>query len=155
MELSAIIIIILVGILSVYVFYLVGIYIKLENRNSLILTKFTEIETYLEEKQELLTKLVELTNDEELKESVNKMRESIRVNDKIKYDKLINSILKNRTYDDKKIIKLEKEIDKINEKINYSKEFYNDSLYEYNMILSTISGKIIQKIFKYVVYSNY
>lgn len=155
MELSAIIIIILVGILSVYVFYLVGIYIKLENRNSLILTKFTEIETYLEEKQELLTKLVELTNDEELKESVNKKRESIRVNDKIKYDKLINSILKNRTYDDKKIIKLEKEIDKINEKINYSKEFYNDSLYEYNMILSTISGKIIQKIFKYVVYSNY
>lgn len=155
MELSAIIIIILVGILSVYVFYLIGIYIKLENRNSLILTKFTEIETYLEEKQELLTKLVELTNDEELKESVNKKRESIRVNDKIKYDKLINSILKNRTYDDKKIIKLEKEIDKINEKINYSKEFYNDSLYEYNMILSTISGKIIQKIFKYVVYSNY
>lgn len=155
MELSAIIIIILVGILSVYVFYLIGIYIKLENRNSLILTKFTEIETYLEEKQELLTKLVELTNDEELKESVNKKRESIRVNDKIKYDKLINSILKNRTYDDKKIMKLEKEIDKINEKINYSKEFYNDSLYEYNMILSTISGKIIQKIFKYVVYSNY
>lgn len=155
MELSAIIIIILVGILSVYVFYLIGIYIKLENRNSLILTKFTEIETYLEEKQELLTKLVELTCDEELKESVNKKRESIRVNDKIKYDKLINSILKNRTYDDKKIIKLEKEIDKINEKINYSKEFYNDSLYEYNMILSTISGKIIQKIFKYVVYSNY
>lgn len=155
MELSAIIIIILVGILSVYVFYLIGIYIKLENRNSLILTKFTEIETYLEEKQELLTKLVELTCDEELKESVNKKRESIRVNDKIKYDKLINSILKNRNYDDKKIIKLEKEIDKINEKINYSKEFYNDSLYEYNMILSTISGKIIQKIFKYVVYSNY
>lgn len=44
MELSIMLIIILFGVFSVYLFYLVGIYVKLENRRSLILSKFEEVD---------------------------------------------------------------------------------------------------------------
>lgn len=155
MKTSAIIIILLTGILTIYIFYLISIYIKLENRNSLILTKFDEINKQINNKIDLLKKIIDLTNDIVLNDAVTLLIKEVRVNEKIKNDKLVNSIINNKTYSDKKVEKVIKEIETINRKIDYAKEFYNDSLYEYNMLLSTISGKILMKIFKYAIYNNY
>ena len=63
MELSIMLIIILFGVFSVYLFYLVGIYVKLENRRSLILSKFEEVDNKINDKLEeviIVSKTLEL-----------------------------------------------------------------------------------------------
>ena len=145
LELSVIIIILLIGLLSVYVFYLIGIYIKLENRRSLILIKFTEVNNQIENKLDLVKELNDILNNKTLEKERIKLLNSISVNDKIKNNKILDSTLEDLPELDKKAKKIMTKINNINEKINYSKEFYNDTLYEYNIILSTKSGLLLKK----------
>lgn len=155
MPIEAMIIIILVGILSIYVFYLVSIYVKLENRRSLILSKFTEVNNQIDNKLELVKEITDLIDDKELNDVRINLLNSISVNDRIKHDKILDSLLNDIKSDSRKVKKIINSINEINEKINYSKEFYNDSLYEYNTILSTFSGKIMKKVFKYSEYNTF
>lgn len=155
MPFEAMIIIILIGILSVYIFYLVSVYIKLENRRSLILSKFTEVNNQLDNKLELLKELTDLIESKDLNDNRLSLLNSVSVNDRIKYDKILNSMLDDIKTDSRKVKKILKSINEINDRINYSKEFYNDSLYEYNIILSTFSGKIMKKVFKYTEYNTF
>jgi len=153
MPVEATIIIILIGVLSVYIFYLVSIYVKLENRRSLILSKFTEVDTQLDNKLELVKKLLEIIDNNNIKETRINLLNSTNINDKIKFNKILDDLLEE--VNDKKTTNIINSINELNEKINYSKEFYNESLYEYNMILSTIHGKILKKIFKYCEYNTF
>ena len=66
MAIDAMVIIILIGILSMYVFYLVSLYVKLENRRSLILSKFTEVNNQIENKLELTKELLDVLENKEL-----------------------------------------------------------------------------------------
>lgn len=153
MSLGFMIYIIIIGIISVYIFYLVSIYVKLENRRSLILSKFDEIDKQIENK---LDKLKELENiNQEISDTRIKLLNSVSINDKIKYNKILDSLIDDINTTDKKIKKVVNEINKINDKIYYAKEFYNDSLYEYNIILSSFNGNIIKKIFKYTEYNTF
>ena len=155
LELSVIIIILLIGLFSVYVFYLIGIYVKLENRRSLILTKFTEVNNQIENKLDLVKELNDILNNKTLEKERIKLLNSISVNDKIKNNKILDSTLEDLPELDKKAKKIMTKINNINEKINYSKEFYNDTLYEYNIILSTKSGLLLKKLLKYTEYNTF
>ena len=155
MSLSVIIIIVLTGILAIYVFYLISIYVKLENRRSLILSKFEEVDKQLGNKLDLVRKIVEITNYSELDNLRITLLNSATVNDKIKYVKELDSMLKTIDTKDRKIKRLINSINDIDLKIDYAKEFYNDTLYEYNMILGTKSGNIMKKIFKYNEYNTF
>ena len=155
MSLSVIIIIVLTGILAIYVFYLISIYVKLENRRSLILSKFEEVDKQIGNKLDLVRKIVEITNDSELDDLRVTLLNSVTVNDKIKYAKELDSMLKTIDTKDRKIKRLINSINDIDLKIDYAKEFYNDTLYEYNMILGTKSGDIMKKIFKYNEYNTF
>jgi len=155
MPIEAMVIIILIGIISIYIFYLVSIYVKLENRRSLILSKFTEVNNQIDNKLEFLKELTDLVEDKELNDNRLSLLNSISVNDKIKYNKILDSLLDDIKSDSRKVKKILNSINEINNKINYSKEFYNDSLYEYNIILSTFSGKIMKKVFKYSEYNTF
>ena len=155
MPMEAMIIIILVGLFAVYLFYLVSIYVKLENRRSLILSKFTEVNNQIDNKLDLTKELTELMDNKELNDIRVELLNSVCVNDRIKYSKILDSILDDIKDDNRKIKKILNSIKLINDKINYSKEFYNDSLYEYNIILSTINGKILKKLFKYTEYNTF
>lgn len=155
MSLSVIIIIVLTGILAIYVFYLISIYVKLENRRSLILSKFEEVDKQIGNKLDLVRKIVEITNDSELDDLRITLLNSVTVNDKIKYAKELDSMLKTIDTKDRKIKRLINSINDIDLKIDYAKEFYNDTLYEYNMILGTKSGNIMKKIFKYNEYNTF
>ncbi len=155
MSLSVIIIIVLTGILAIYVFYLISIYVKLENRRSLILSKFEEVDKQIGNKLDLVRKIVEITNDSELDDLRITLLNSVTVNDKIKYVKELDSMLKTIDTKDRKIKRLINSINDIDLKIDYAKEFYNDTLYEYNMILGTKSGNIMKKIFKYNEYNTF
>ena len=155
MSLSVIIIIVLTGILAIYVFYLISIYVKLENRRSLILSKFEEVDKQIGNKLDLVRKIVEITNDSELDDLRITLLNSVTVNDKIKYAKELDSMLKTIDTKDRKIKRLINSINDIDLKIDYAKEFYNDTLYEYNMILGTKSGNLMKKIFKYNEYNTF
>lgn len=155
MSLSVIIIIVLTGILAIYVFYLISIYVKLENRRSLILSKFEEVDKQIGNKLDLVRKIVEITNNSELDNLRITLLNSVTVNDKIKYVKELDSMLKTIDTKDRKIKRLINSINDIDLKIDYAKEFYNDTLYEYNMILGTKSGNIMKKIFKYNEYNTF
>lgn len=155
MSLSVIIIIVLTGILAIYVFYLISIYVKLENRRSLILSKFEEVDKQIGNKLDLVRKIVEITNNSELDNLKITLLNSVTVNDKIKYVKELDSMLKTIDTKDRKIKRLINSINDIDLKIDYAKEFYNDTLYEYNMILGTKSGNIMKKIFKYNEYNTF
>lgn len=155
MSLSVIIIIVLTGILAIYVFYLISIYVKLENRRSLILSKFEEVDKQIGNKLDLVRKIVEITNNSELDNLRVTLLNSVTVNDKIKYAKELDSMLKTIDTKDRKIKRLINSINDIDLKIDYAKEFYNDTLYEYNMILGTKSGDIMKKIFKYNEYNTF
>lgn len=155
MPMEAMIIIILVGLFAVYLFYLVSIYVKLENRRSLILSKFTEVNNQIDNKLDLTKELTELMDNKELNDIRVELLNSVCVNDRIKYSKILDSILNDIKDDSRKVKKILNSIKLINDKINYSKEFYNDSLYEYNIILSTINGKILKKLFKYTEYNTF
>ena len=150
-----IIIIVLTGILAIYVFYLISIYVKLENRRSLILSKFEEVDKQIGNKLDLVRKIVEITNNSELDNLRITLLNSVTVNDKIKYVKELDSMLKTIDTKDRKIKRLINSINDIDLKIDYAKEFYNDTLYEYNMILGTKSGNIMKKIFKYNEYNTF
>ena len=155
MELSIMLIIILFGVFSVYLFYLVGIYVKLENRRSLILSKFEELDNKINYKLEEVKKLNEILNNNSIEDIRIKLLNSVSVNEKIKYDKELDNLLEDITTEDKKANKILKTIKDINDKKDYAKEFYNDTLYEYNIILSTFSGNIMKKIFKYCEYNTF
>ncbi len=155
MELSIMLIIILFGVFSVYLFYLVGIYVKLENRRSLILSKFEEVDNKINDKLEEVKKLNEILNNNSIEDIRIKLLNSVSVNEKIKYDKELDNLIEDITTEDKKANKILKTIKDINDKKDYAKEFYNDTLYEYNIILSTFSGNIMKKIFKYCEYNTF
>ena len=155
MSLSVIIIIVLIGILAIYMFYLISIYVKLENRRSLILSKFEEIDKQIGNKLDLVKKIVEITNNSELDNLRVTLLNSVTVNDKIKYVKELDYYLNTIDTKDRKVKRLINSINDINLKIDYAKEFYNDTLYEYNMILGTKSGDIMKKIFEYNEYNTF
>ena len=155
MSLSVIIIIVLTGILAIYVFYLISIYVKLENRRSLILSKFEEVDKQIGNKLDLVKKIVEITNNSELDNLRVNLLNSVTVNDKIKYVKELDYYLNTIDTKDRKVKRLINSINDINLKIDYAKEFYNDTLYEYNMILGTKSGNIMKRIFKYNEYNTF
>lgn len=155
MPIDAMVIIILVGFFSIYVFYLIGVYIKLENRRSLILSKFIEIDTQIGNKLDLAKELTDLYEDKKLNKVRTDLFNSVSVNDKIKFNKKLDKLIDEIETTSRKIKKNIKSIKEINEKIDYSKEFYNDSLVEFNHILSTRSGKILAKIFKYSKYNTF
>lgn len=155
MSLSVIIIIVLTGILAIYMFYLISIYVKLENRRSLILSKFEEVDKQIGNKLDLVKKIVEITNNSELDNLRVTLLNSVTVNDKIKYVKELDYYLNTIDTKDRKVKRLINSINDINLKIDYAKEFYNDTLYEYNMILGTKSGDIMKKKFKYNEYNTF
>lgn len=155
MSLSVVIIIVLTGILAIYMFYLISIYVKIVNRRSLILSKFEEVDKQIGNKLDLVKKIVEITNNSELDNLRVTLLNSVTVNDKIKYVKELDYYLNTIDTKDRKVKRLINSINDINLKINYAKEFYNDTLYEYNMILGTKSGDIMKKTFKYNEYNTF
>ena len=136
-------------------FYLISIYVKLENRRSLILSKFEEVDKQIGNKLDLVKKIVEITNNSELDNLRVTLLNSVTVNDKIKYVKELDYYLNTIDTKDRKVKRLINSIKDIDMKIDYAKEFYNDTLYEYNMILGTKSGDIMKKIFKYNEYNTF
>lgn len=167
MDIGAIIIIIVISLMLVITFYIIGIYNKLINARNKVEDKFIQIDAEIDKKLNLITNLIEIIKENlkhedkiinELQSAYTKLEKTTSINGKIKgvknLDKELNKIyLLTETYKDLKTNKnynqIKKNLDIIDERIEYSKAFYNDTVSNYNNIRKEFPSNIISKIFKF------
>lgn len=166
MELSAAIIIMIIGLILILTFYEIGIYNRIIDSKNKVESQFLQIDAELKaivnaipELEKTITKNIKheekLIN--KLLNSKNKIDSIDNINDKIdsviEIKKIINKIFSlEEVYPElksnKNFIKLKKEINTSFSKIEYASSFYNDKVLEYNNLIKKTSYIFISRLFK-------
>ena len=166
MDIVAIIIIMSIAVISILVFYTIGVYNKLIDAKNKVEDQFTQIDIELKKKTDTLPKLVEITKeyakheDKTLNEGTNarnKVINSSSINEKIKatnsLNKALNKIFElSETYSElksnTKFKSIQKDLKLSEDKINYAKSFYNDAVLNYNNLREQFPSNVVANIFK-------
>ena len=166
MDIVAIIIIMSIAVISILVFYTIGVYNKLIDAKNKVEDQFTQIDIELKKKTDTLPKLVEITKeyakheDKTLNEGTNarnKVINSSSINEKIKatnsLNKELNKIFElSETYSElksnTKFKSIQKDLKLSEDKINYAKSFYNDAVLNYNNLREQFPSNVVANIFK-------
>lgn len=167
MDIGAIIIIIIIGIILVLTFYAIGVYNNLLDAKNKVEDKFEKIDIEIKKTNNLTAKLLEIMEKntkheekliKELKKELEKSSESKTINLKIvNYNNLIKKINKalslEETYKELKtnikLTSIKKELESAKDNINYAKDIYNKMVKEYNSKKEETMAKIIAKLFKF------
>ena len=167
MDIGAIIIIIAISVLLVVTFYIIGLYNTLIDSKNRVEDKFVQIDMLLKKRVELIPNLVETVKKytkheskiiEELENAKSKLEKSSSINSKIKQyselNKKIGKIYSLRdTYQelnkDKIFNTTMKDINENEDRINYARTFYNDTVLDYNNIREKFPSVIVAKVFKF------
>lgn len=167
MDIGAIIIIIIIGIILVLTFYVIGVYNNLLDAKNKVEDKFNQIDNELKRKIELISTSVDIVKKyakheekvlNEVEKSQDKMLKANNINEKIKASNSINKAINKlisleKSYQElksnKKFIALQKSIKEIEDKIDYAKSFYNDTVTNYNKLRKELPYNIIANIFKF------
>lgn len=170
METEVVIIISIFAIVACITFYIIGVYNKLKLYENKIITKWNDIDSLINEKIQILSKTIGFLKGyikeeevvyKDIEIIINNYNKLNNTNDRInEYSKLDDAF--NILYDigdnDSKLKEdieynmLKDDYDKINAKIDYSKEFYNNEVGEFNNMSSFISNIVI-KVFKFYKYN--
>lgn len=166
-DVGALIIILIMGILLILTFYIIGVYNKLLDVRNKAIDKFNPIDTELNRLGHLLSDLVKtIKNDIKYEDKLIMEIDTIAgeiinansINNKIKLfeqslqviDKLINLL---QTYPKLKsnndFKKFQKDINQIKNKINYASPFYNDMALNYNNLINEFPANIVAMVFKF------
>jgi len=170
MDTSTTIIILSISIIAFITFYVIGVYNRLVNSKNMVNDKWNEIDKQLKRKTELVPKLIEIVKGYAIQEETifmalfaerNRITNTFSINDKIEANKNLSKNLdllvnlennyKKLSKDDKFKAKVE-ELNKIDAKINYSCEFYNNVVTEHNIKISKFPIKIVAVLFKFKKY---
>ena len=167
MDIEAITIIIIVGVLLVITFYIIGLYNELIDARNRVEDRFTQIELELRKKNNLIPDLIEIVkiyakHEEkiinEMIATKNKLEKSNKINDIIKNSKNIDISLNKiftltDTYPElkknKNYLSLQKNVEEIEDKINYARTFYNEAVLNYNNSRLKFPSNIVANIFKF------
>lgn len=167
MDIEAITIIIIVGVLLVITFYIIGLYNELIDARNRVEDRFTQIELELRKKNNLIPDLIEIVkiyakHEEkiinEMIATKNKLDKSNKINDIIKNSKNIDISLNKiftltDTYPELKKNKnfqiVQKKLEECDDKINYAKTFYNDVVLDYNNLREEFPSNLVSKAFKF------
>ena len=170
MNLSAIIIIIIVGLLLVLVCYGIGVYNKLVNARNKVDNQFSQIDVQLKRRADLIPNLVETvkgyTKHEEgtltkVIEARNKAVSATSVNDKIDANNELTGALNklfalSEAYPDLKanenFMSLQNDLKDTEDKITYARQFYNDTAMNFNNLVEMFPSNIIAGMFKFKKY---
>ena len=166
MKIEAIVIVVMMAVIAFVTFYIIGKYNRLKLYESRIVNKWDAVNKLINEKTEVLLKIITFLR-EHIKEEevtyndiniiVSNYNNLTNINDKINeysnleeaFDKLykiadINSkINSNVEYN-----MLKEESNNVNSKIEYSKEFYNNEVNVYNSKTSSFISNLVVKMFK-------
>lgn len=165
MELSSIIIIIIVGIILLLVFYIVGVYNKLVNARNKVKDQFAQIDVQLKRRTDMIPNLVEIVKgyakheEKTLKEVVearNKMNTAGNINEELEASNAVTNALNklfalSEAYPDLKansnFLSLQKDLKETEDKLSYAREFYNDTILDYNNLRERFPSNIVANIF--------
>lgn len=165
MELSSIIIIIIIGIVLLIVFYAVGVYNKLVNARNKVKDQFAQIDVQLKRRADMIPNLVETVKgyakheEKTLKEVVearNKMNTAGNINEQLEASNAVTSALNklfalSEAYPELKannnFLSLQKDLKETEDKLSYAREFYNDTVLNYNNLREKFPSNIIANIF--------
>lgn len=167
MDTSAIIIIIIVGIILLLVFYGIGIYNKLVNAKNKVNDQFAQIEVQLKRRIDLIPNLVETVKgyakheEKTLKEVIearNKMTTASGINEELEASNQVTAALNklfalSEAYPELKANEnfksLQNDLKETEDKISYARQFYNDTVLVYNNLREQFPSNIIANMFKF------
>ena len=167
MEIGALVIILIMGIILIITFYVIGLYNALVNSKNKVLDKFNQIDIEIDKVMDLITCAIDVVK-ENTKQEDKKINEVLagtslvldakNMNERLKFykglDKVLNEMLSlSNTYPELKKNKIftnfKKCLKEAEAKIDYASSFYNKEAEEYNNMIKTFPYNIISKVFKF------
>lgn len=167
MEIGTIVIIVIVAIIILIAFYTIGVYNKLVNARNKVKDQFAQIDVQLKRRNDLIPNLVETVKGyakheektfKEVIEARNKMASAGTINDEIEASNAITGALNklfalSEAYPELKANEnfqsLQKELGETEDKISYARQFFNDTVLNYNNLRETFPSNIVANIFKF------
>lgn len=162
MNTQTIFIVIVVGVVALLTFCIIGIYNKIINSKNIVNDKWDEVNRLISDKVKLVSKLVEIirgisddSDINKLLEVKNKLDNSISINDRIDNNNRVDKIIEifdkkyknNNSYNE-----IIKSLELLNNKIDYSMEFYNEFAFKYNLLIVKFPYKLVAILFKFRIY---
>ena len=173
MDTSAVVIIIIVGLLFLLVCYTISIYNKLVNARNKADNQFSQIDIQLKRRSDLIPNLVEIVKGyakhekstlKQVIEARNMLVNANGVNDTLKAEnelsKAINKLfLLVENYPELKanesFLSLQKDLKDTEDKIAYARQFYNDTAMNLNNLIELFPSNLVAKMFKFVKYDYF
>lgn len=164
---SSTIIIVVVALISLLIFYIIGVYNRIITSKNKVNSKWKTIDKEISNKLIITGKMVDIVklyskNYEDVLMNVltirNRLMNARGINEKIKVNSNLDDALVdlinlqdsiNELKKDEKFIKLLKEKEEVNDRITYSKEFFNEMVESHNKLITKRSTKIVAKVFNF------
>lgn len=165
MSLSAVVIIIIVGVVLLLAFYTIGVYNKLVNARNKVKDQFAQIDVQLKRRSDMIPNLVETVKGyakhekstlNEVIEARNKMNTASGINEELEASGAVTSALNklfalSEAYPDLKantnFMSLQNDLKETEDKLSYAREFYNDTVLTYNNLRERFPSNIIAGLF--------
>ena len=161
------IIIVIIVVLVLLVLYVISTYNKLVNSKNKVENQFSQVDIQLKRRADLIPNLVETvkgyTKHEEgtftkVVEARNKALSANSINEKIEANNelsiaLSKLLMLSESYPDLKanenFLSLQNDLKETEDKITYSRQFYNDSAMDFNNVVEMFPSNIIASMFKF------
>ena len=160
-------IIVIVVLLVLLLIYGISVYNKLVNSKNKVENQFSQVDIQLKRRADLIPNLVETvkgyTKHEEgtftkVVEARNKALSASSINEKIEANNELTSALNkllmlSEAYPDLKanenFLSLQNDLKETEDKVSYSRQFYNDSAMEFNNVVEMFPSNVIAGMFKF------
>ena len=167
MSLGTIIIIIVAAVVILLAFYVIGTYNNLVNARNKVNDQFAQIDVQLKRRSDMIPNLVETVKGyakheektlTEVIEARNKAVSATTINDKVEANNQLTGALNklfalSESYPELKanenFLQLSEELRNTENKISFSRQFYNDSVTMYNTKLQVFPSNIIAGMFNF------
>lgn len=158
---------IIIAIIALLAMLVIGIYNNLVSARQKVKNSWSQIDVQLQRRFDLIPNLVEtvkgyMSHESEVLEKVTALRTSWAsakdINDKVKIDNELSGALKTimavaENYPDLKanqnFITLQTELSNTENKISYSRQFYNDTVTRYNTSLESFPSNVVASMFHF------
>jgi LemA protein len=158
------------GLLAVIAFWVIGIYNGLVKERNEVKNSFSQIDVQLKRRHDLIPNLIQtvkgyMQHEQETLEKVTQMRQQAvnlegieNIQEKAKIENMLSSTLKSlfavtESYPDLKanenFIRLQEELTTTENKISFSRQYYNDAVMHYNNRTEMFPSNIIAGMFNF------
>ena len=167
MKIGTIIIIVVVALLLIVVFYAIGVYNKLINARNKVNDQFAQIDVQLKRRSDMIPNLVETVKGyakheentfKEVVEARNRMNSANGINEELEASNQITTALNKlfalaESYPELKantnFMSLQNDLKDTEDKLSFARQFYNDTVLNYNNLREQFPSNIIAGMFKF------